>query len=157
MATFVFGQALGRIRSYVDNVIAGTPSTSRIIGVALVGTETQANLEDLDTLALVLANGNTAEALNTNYARAVVTAGNLSSTMNDTDNRWEGDQADILYSNVADHANDPWTHYLFGYSAVHGTDTDADIVPLTHHDLTIDPDGNPFSILIADFIRCASA
>jgi hypothetical protein len=36
------------------------------------------------------------------------------------------------------------------------TGTDADLIPLTKHDLTWTPDGNNFTLSIADFFRASS-
>lgn len=96
MADFVFNVAKGKINEYVARVVANDPANSALVIVGINTSEADGTLQDLDTLAAVLANGNTAELANTGYARTVYTDADLSApSPDDSNNRQEADMPDI--------------------------------------------------------------
>jgi hypothetical protein len=73
MANFPYNIALGRAVELYNRVDSNDPANSALIVAVINTTATDATLRDLDTLSAVLANANTAEVTNTNYARKVLT------------------------------------------------------------------------------------
>ena len=72
MADIIFNIAKGRLAAYVDRVVANDPANSAITVVILKTAAADAVLQDLDTLAAILA-GASVEADFTNYARKQLT------------------------------------------------------------------------------------
>ena len=141
MADFVYNIAKGRVAELYDRVDGNDPANSVLVLVAIVTTETDANLKDLDTRALVLANGNTAEATNGNYARITLDDTDLSAMApDDANDRMDLDIDDQTWSAIA--AGDNWTDILICYDPDSTGGTDADIIPLTQHDFSVTPDGS---------------
>lgn len=148
MADFVFNIAKGRVAELFERVAQNDPANSALIVVAIVTTETDATLKDLDTLSAVLANANTAEATNTNYARKTLTDADLSAiSPDDTNDRMDLDFADQTWSAVA--AGDNWTDLLICYDGDTTGGTDANIIPLTQHDFAVTPDGSDITAQLA--------
>lgn len=156
MADFVYNVAKGKIAEYVARVDGNDPTNSALVIVAIVTTATDATLKDLDTLAAVLADGNTAEATNTNYARIVLTDSDLAApSPDDANDRVDVDIADQTFSSIT--AGDNWTDLIICYDSDTTGGTDANIVPLTQHDFAVTPDGNDIlaQINAAGFFRAA--
>lgn len=154
MANQVFNIAKGRVAEFYNRVQSNDPANSALIVVAIVTTETDATLRDLDTLAAVLANANTAEATNSNYARKVLTDADLSAlAVDDSNDRMPLDCADQTWTAVG--AGDNWTDLLFCYDPDTTGGTDANIIPLTMHDFTVTPDGSDITVQVADFYRAS--
>ena len=140
MADFTFNVGLGKAREYHDRVANNDPTNSALVIVAIVTTATDATLRDLDTLAAVLADGNTAEATNTNYARKVLTDADLTaSSPDDTNNRVDLDFANQTFTSIA--VGDDWTDILICYDSDTTAGTDANIVPIDCFDYSVSPNG----------------
>ena len=73
MANQVFNIALGRMAEFYNRVDSNDPTNAALIVIAWVSTATDAVIKDLDDVAAVESDANTAEATNTNYARKVLT------------------------------------------------------------------------------------
>lgn len=154
MANFVFNIAKGRVAELYNRVKTNDGANSALVIVAVVTTETDATLRDLDTLGAVLANANTAEATNSGYARKVLTDADLDAlAVDDANDRMPCDLADQTWSAVA--AGDNWTDLLICYDPDTTAGTDADIIPLTCHDFSITADGTDVTAQIADFYRAS--
>lgn len=139
MADFVYNVAKGKVREYHDRVANNDPGTSLLTLVAVVSTETDANLIDLDNLSLVLANANTAEATNTGYARIQLSDAVISaSAADDANDRVDLDFADQTFSSIS--AGDNWTDLILCYDSA-GTDSDASMIPLVQFDFVVTPNG----------------
>lgn len=148
MADLVFNIAKGRIVQLYDNVDSNNPTNSALIVVAINTSATDATLKDLDTLSAVLADANTAEVTNTNYARKVLTDTELAAwAADDTNDRVDLDVPDQTWSAVA--AGDAWTDLLICYDGDTTAGTDANIIPLTMHDFAVTPDGSDITAQIA--------
>lgn len=148
MADFVFNIAKGRVAELFERVAQNDPTNSALIIVVINTSETDANLQDLDDLAAVLANANTVEVTNTNYARKTLTDADLSAiSPDDPNDRMDLDFADQIWSAVA--AGDNWTDLLVCYDGDTGAGTDADIIPLTQHDFSVTPDGSDITAQLA--------
>ena len=140
MADFRFNISKGKMREYHDRVSNNDPANSALILVVIDTSESDATLGDLDTLALVLANGNTAEVTNTNYARITLTDSDLTvSSPDDGNDRVDLDFSDQAWSSVA--AGDSWTDILLCYDSDTTGGTDANIIPVACYDFAVTPNG----------------
>lgn len=148
MADFVFNIALGRVAELANRVDQNDPTNSAFIIAVIDTSATDATLKDLDTLALVLADANTAEVTNTNYARKTLTDTDIAAlSPDDTNDRMEIDFADQTFSSIA--AGDSWTDLLVCYDGDTGAGTDANIIPMTQHDFAVTPDGSDITAQVA--------
>lgn len=141
MGDFVFNVAKGRVAELYNRVKTNDPTNAALILVAINTTATDATLKDLDTLALVLADGDTAEVTNTNYARKVLTDADLNALApDDTNDRMDLDFADPTWATIL--AGDAWTDILICFDPDTTGGADSAIIPLTQHDFSITPDGS---------------
>ncbi|MEH0586257.1 hypothetical protein QA942_20055 [Streptomyces sp. B21-106] len=146
MANLVFNRALGMVSYY-----ASLPAAND--GLILVplessGLETDAVLRDKDDLAAVVA-GTTNEQ--TTVGRK--TLASVTVTVDDTNDRVALDAADVTWTSPTGNAIGA---VVICYDPDTTTGTDADLIPLTKHDVTWTPDGNTFVLSIADFFRASS-
>lgn len=143
MGDFVFNVAKGRVAELYNRVKTNDPGPSGLMVVAINTSETDGNLKDLDTLAAVLANGNTAEVTNSGYARKILIDSDLNAlSPDDSNDRMDLDFADQAWSAVG--AGDGWTDLIVCYVPDVGSPMtpDSAIIPLTQHDFAITPDGS---------------
>lgn len=148
MANFVFNIAKGRVAELYNRVDTNDPANSGLTIVAINTAATDATLEDLDTLAAVLADGNTAEVTNTNYARKDLSDTSLDSfAADDIDDRVDLDIPNQTWSAIA--AGDAWTDLVVCYNPDITSDVDANIIPLTCHDFAVTPDGSDITAEVA--------
>ena len=144
MGNFVFNIAKGWVGYY-----ASLPATSDaliLIPLETSGLETDAVLMDKADFAAVVA-GTTNEQ--TTAGRK--TLASVTSAVDNTNDRWNVDAADVTYTAVA--ASNAISSWVVCYDGDTGTGTDANLIPLTKHDLAWTPDGNNFTINIADIFR----
>jgi hypothetical protein len=142
MADFVFNIAKGKVREYHDRVAGNDPANSAFIVVSINTSELDANLIDLDTLALVLANVNTDEVANTGYARVVLDNTDISaSSPDDGNDRVDLDFADIDFGAITDDDVD-WTDLLLCYDSDTTGGDDTNIIPMIQFDFPIMIDGS---------------
>jgi hypothetical protein len=148
MADFVFNISKGRAAELFKRVDDGDPANSRLLVVAINTTATDATLLDLDTLAAVLADANTAEVTNTGYARKTITAADIAYAPDDANDRVDLDIPDQVWSAVA--AGTAWTDLLICYIPDGVTPgADSTVIPLSQHDFPITPDGSDITAQIA--------
>ncbi|MGQ5576311.1 hypothetical protein [Streptomyces sp. ECR3.8] len=146
MASIVFNQALGRIAH-----LAGLPAANDgliLIALEAAGLETDTVLRDKDTLADILAGATNEQTSVGRKPLASVTV-----TVDDTNDRVSIDAADVTWTTPT---GNPVGAVLICYDPDTTTGTDADLIPLTKHDLTWSPDGNNFTLTVADFCRISS-
>lgn len=143
MSSFTFNVAKGKIAEYAARVEANDPTNSAFVVVLLASTglESAATLRDMDTLAAVVA-GTTNEATNTGYSRKTLANGSLTITLDDTNDRVDVDFADQTWTAVANDGTGAIGALLVCYDSDTTSGTDANIIPLTYHDLVITPDGS---------------
>jgi hypothetical protein len=147
MANIVFNVALGRVAS-----LAALPAANDalvLVPLEAAGLETDAVLRDKDDLAAVVA-GTTNEQ--TSVGRKTLSS--VTVTVNDTNDRIEVDAADVTWTSPT---GNPVGAVVVCYDPDTTSGTDADLIPLTKHDLTWTPDGSNFTLSIADFYRSTSA
>jgi len=148
MADFVYNVAKGRVAEFYNRVDLNDPANAALVLVVIDSSALDATLADIDTLALVLADGNTAEVTNVNYARILLTDADLTAfAPDDANDRVDLDFADQTYTAVV--AGDSWTDLLVCYDSDSTGGTDANIVPCTQHDFVVVPDGSDITAQLA--------
>lgn len=146
MANGVFNVAKGRVNELIERVEQDDPSGCEIQLKLLKTAEADATLEDYDTFSALLAGSNT-EADFTNYATISLTASDVSRTVDDSGNTQYSVITDQTWSSAGGASNNTIVKLVVCYDPL-GTDVDANLIPLTHHDFSATTNGND---LIADF------
>ncbi|MEU3507706.1 hypothetical protein ABZ733_07220 [Streptomyces longwoodensis] len=148
MATIVFNTALGRVAS-----LAALPAANDaliLIALEASGLETDAVLRDKDDFAAVVA-GSTNEQ--TTVGRK--TLAGVAVTVDDTNDRVSISATNVTWSSPT---GNPVGAVVICYDPDTTGGTDADLIPLTKHDLTWTPDGNAFTLNVSgDFYRATSS
>ena len=146
MANIVFNIALGRVAS-----LAALPAANdALVAVPLeaAGLVTDATMRDYDDLTALLAGASNEQ---TTMGRKTLTG--VTVTVDDTLDRVAIDCADITWTAATGNAVGA---VVICYDPDTTTGTDADLVPLTKHDVVLTPDGNNFTLSVADFYRASS-
>jgi hypothetical protein len=146
MSNLVFNTALGRVAS-----LAALPAANdALIAVPLesTGLVNDATMRDYDDLAAILAGASNEQASMGRKTLASVTV-----TVDDTNDRVAIDCADITWTAASGNAVGA---VVICYDPDTTGGTDADLVPLTKHDVALTPDGNSFTLSVADFYRATS-
>ena len=132
--------ALGRNVQLYKNVDENNPATAVLTLVVIDTSASDAALKDLDTLAAILGDVNTAEVTNTNYARKFLTDADIVAfAPDDTNDEAVLDFPDQTFTAIA--AGDGWTDMITCYDEL-GTNVDANLEPMTIQDLISTPDGS---------------
>lgn len=157
MADFVFNIAKGKVAEYAARINANDPTNS-VFHIALWNTSaTDATLRDLDTIAAIESDANTAEltsGTNANYVRKTLNdASSITITVDDTNDRVDVDCPDQTWTALG--AGTAVTDLSFGYDSDSTGGTDANEVPCTWHDFPVTPDGSDVVAQIAVFFRAA--
>jgi hypothetical protein len=136
MADFVSNIALGRVRTYFDNVDANTPANSALVVVLLkaTGLEADSVLRDYDNLSLLLAATND-EADFTNYARKVLTDADIGPfAQDDTNDRLDIDINDITWTSAGGATNNTLGKLVICYDDDTTAGTDTALIPVLFYD-----------------------
>jgi len=141
MANQVMNIALGRVAELYKRVDENDPANSAIIIIAWNTTATDATIKDLDTVAAIEADANSAEVTNSGYARKVLTDADIVAfAPDDANDRVDLDMPDQTFTAVA--AGSAWTDLCSNYDSDTTGGADSNIVPMTWHDFAITPDGS---------------
>lgn len=146
MSNIVFNIALGRVAS-----LAALPAANdALIAVPLeaAGLVTDATMRDYDDLATLLAGASNEQTTMGRKTLAGVTV-----TVDDTNDRVAVDCADITWTSATGNAVGA---VVICYDPDTTTGTDADLIPLTKHDVAMTPDGSSYTLTVADFFRASS-
>lgn len=146
MANVVFNVALGRVAH-----LASLPAANDglvLIPLEASGLEADAVLRDKDTF-VDLVSGSTNEQ--TTVGRKPLSG--VTVTVDDTNDRVAIDAADVTWPAPT---GNPVGAVVICYDPDTTAGTDADLIPLTKHDVTWSPDGNSFTLAVADFYRSTS-
>lgn len=147
MASIVFNVALGRVAT-----LAALPAANDaliMVPLEATGLVADSTMRDYDTLADILAGASNEQ---TTVGRQTLSGATV--TINDTDNRVDIDVANVTWTSPTGNAVGA---VVICYDPDTTTGTDADLIPLTKHDLSWTPDGNNFALTITDFCRVSSA
>lgn len=147
MANLVFNVSLGRLAYYTSLPAANDALV--MVPLESSGLETDAVLRDKTDLASLVA-GTTNEQ--TTVGRK--TLASVTVTVDNTNDRVALDAADVTWTAPTGNAVGA---VVICYDPDTTVGTDADLIPLTKHDLSWTPDGNNFTLTIADFARANSA
>lgn len=157
MADGVFNVSKGRVNEYVARVAGNDPTDSALVVVLLQVAEADGTLQDYDDLAAILAGSNT-EADFTNYARVVLTDADVSAPTPDDTNDWQAaDIPDQTWAAAGGTTDNTLVKLVICYDPDSTGGTDADLVPLTHHDFAVTTDGTDLLAQIdaSGFFRAA--
>jgi hypothetical protein len=135
MSAFTFNQALGREVELYNRVQTNDPANSALIMVVLAaaGLEADAVLKDAATLAAVVA-GSTNEVTNTGYARKTLTDAVLAAfSVDETLDQILLTLPIQTFASIS--AGDAWSKVLICYDGDTTSGTDANIIPVTAHDI----------------------
>ena len=147
MATITFNIALGRVPYYASLPAANDGLV--LIPLESSGLEADSVLRDKDDFAAVVAGTTNEQTTVGRKSLASVTV-----TVDDTNDRVALDCADVTWTSPTGNAVGA---VVICYDPDTTTGTDADLIPLTKHDLTWTPDGNNFTLTISDFFRASAS
>jgi len=152
MANIVFNIAKGRVGEYFNRVKSNDPANSAIILVPLSATDTEANLQDLDDLASVIAAApNEAGA---SWGRKTLTDADLAAIApDDVNNRFPAPLPQVTWT--APVAGQNTVGLLVCYDGDTTAGTDANIIPLVHCDFAVTADGNDVVLNAGDCYRAS--
>lgn len=146
MANQVMNIARGRIGYYMTDALGLAGANSRMVIVVLEATEADDTLNNYDDLGALLGAAGNTEATATNYAREETAAAGITVNVDDTANDAEAvKDADNTWTSVTGNA---FVKLLCNYDSDNAAGTDANIVPMTHHDFSVTPNGGDIT---ADF------
>jgi hypothetical protein len=151
VANFTFNIAKGRVVELLRRVDTNTPADAKLLLVPLSASDTEANLQDLDTLSAVLA-ATPNEATAGGWNRKTLTDADIASgdyDVDDTANAGEASVPQQTWTSVA--AGNNTTGLLVCYTEV-ASPADTDWIPLTHHDFAVTTDGNNVVLNAGDFL-----
>lgn len=136
MAAITFNIAKGREVEFYNNVQTNSPANSAFIMMVLAtGSVGLQGLLDFDTFAAILAGGYT-EVTNTGYSRKTVTDSTLTAwAPDDAANRTTLYMPTQTFAGIA--AGSVWDIGVIGYDPDTTGGTDANIIPVTAHELRI--------------------
>lgn len=150
MADIVFNVAKGRVNELHNRVDGSDPTNAVLVQVLLKTVQADATLRDYDTLdAILTAGGGTAnvECDFTNYARNVLDDTEVTATApDDTNDRQDAEVPDWVIASAGGATNNTLVKLLICYDSDSTGGTDANIVPLTAHDLTETTNGQQLTV-----------
>jgi hypothetical protein len=145
MANYVFGAAaLGKVASYVQNVLDG--GNDAIIWIPMSSSGTAEQAEALTDFAAVEADANFAEQAAASWGRITQdeTGDGLAVTFDATNNRVECDSNDLVWA--APLAGNNTTGVIACYDPDTTTGTDSTLVPLVHLDMAVTANGQQVTL-----------
>lgn len=153
MANFVYNISKGRVAELANRVNANDPTNSILIVHPFNTTATDAVLIDLNDIAAIEADANTAEITPTaTFRKLLDQTGGVTVTTDDTNDRVDVDIPDQTWTAVTGTA---WTDLIFSYDNDSTVTAEASLVPLTQHDFAITPDGSDITAQVAVFYRAS--
>ncbi|WP_249402058.1 hypothetical protein [Streptomyces sp. YIM 121038] len=132
--------------------LASLPATNdALIAVPIEtsGIVSDATMRDYDDLQTLLAGASNEQTTMGRKTLASVTV-----TVDDTNDRVAVDCADITWTAATGNAI---SAVVICYDPDTTSGTDADLIPLTKHDVSMTPDGSDFTLTVADLFRATSA
>lgn len=144
MGDVQFNIAKAKSGYYLDQVGIGN---ARLIAVLLKasGLEADATLVDHDTLSALLA-GTSDECTFTNYARKTISS--VTNTVDDTNNWFNSDTADLTWTAAGGASNDNIGAIVFCYDSDITSGTDANVIPLFKMDYVETTTGSDLQVII---------
>jgi hypothetical protein len=154
MANYVFNIAKGRIVEYYNRVESNDPANSALVLIPLSVQGSEAEAQDYDTVAAVLA-GTSDEQTGGGWARKSLTDAELAAlpAPDDTNNRYAVAVPSVTWT--APTAGSDTVALLIAYDSDTTGGTDASLIPLTSHTFTVTADGNDVILNVGDFLRAS--
>jgi hypothetical protein len=153
MADFMFNVAKGRVVEFFNRVQSNDPANSAIILVPLSASDTEANAQDADTLTAALATAMN-EQTGGSWVRKTLTNTELSAiAVDDTNNRFPATLPEVTWTTPT--AASDTTGLLVCYDSDTTGGTDANIIPISHHDFAVTADGNDVILNTGDAVRAS--
>lgn len=148
MANQVFNISKGRFAHWAT--LPAASDALIVVPIETTGLEGDDTLNNHDNLSVLLAAANNEQ---TTLGRKTVSA-SVTVTVDDTNNWVDVDMPDQVWTAGTGNAI---SKLLICYDGDTGAGSDTDILPLTHHDFTITPDGSDITaqIAVAGFARAA--
>jgi hypothetical protein len=140
MGNIVFNIAKGKVGYY-----AGLPAANdALIAVPLEtsGIVSDATMKDIDDLSTLLAGATNEQT--SNMTRK--TLASVTSVVNDTDDRWDVDAADITWTAATGNAV---SAVVICYDPDTTGGTDSDLIPLVKLDMVVTPSGGDITLVFA--------
>lgn len=139
MPDFIFNIAKGKVGQYIQNVKDGSPANSRLrlIPIETTGLEADATLKDHDELNALLAGTSNEQ---TTMGRKVITAANLTLTLDDTNDRFDVDMVDVTWTAATGNAISALILVYCPDGVTPGADTT--FIPLIDFAFVVTPDGS---------------
>lgn len=152
MANFTFNIAKGRVAEFFNRVDSNDPANSAIVLIPLAVGDTQANLQDLDDVATILAG--TPNEAGASWGRKTLTDAQLSAlTPDDTNDRMPASIPSVTWT--APTTGQDTVALLVAYDSDTTAGTDSNIIPLTYHDFAVTADGNDVVLNAGDVFRAS--
>lgn len=145
VADIVLNVAKGRLAYYASLPAANDALV--MVPLESSGLVADATMRDYDTLADILAGASNEQTTVGRKTLASVTA-----TVDDTNDRVNLDAADVVWTAGTGNAVGA---VVICYDPDTTAGTDADLVPLTKHDVAWTPDGTDFTLTVSDFARAS--
>lgn len=141
MANYAFNIVKGRAVELHNRVESNDPAASALILVPLSASDTEANAQDADTLTAALATAIN-EQTGGSWVRKTLTDTELAAfpAPDDTNNRYDVSLPSVTWT--APTAGSDTTGLLVCYDSDTAGGTDANILPVSHHDFAVTADGN---------------
>ena len=158
MADMPFNIALGRAVEFYNRVESNDPTDAVLTIVLFKVSEADDTLADYATLGDIISGSNT-EADFTNYARIELSAVELAAlpAPDDGNNRIDIDIPDQTWTTAGGATNNTLTKLVICYDSDSTGGTDANIIPISHHDFVLTTDASDITAQInaAGFYRAA--
>jgi hypothetical protein len=139
MADFMFNISKGRAVEFFNRVDSNDPTNSAIILVPMSQSGTEAQGQDLATLAAVEADANFAEQT-TSWTRKTLTDSDLAAiAVDNTNNRFPATLPSVTWTGPT--AANNVTGLLVCYDSDTTGGTDSNIIPISHHTFAVTADG----------------
>jgi hypothetical protein len=150
----MFNIAKGRFVEYFNRVDSNDPAASAIVLVPLSASGTEAQGQDLATLAAVEADANFAERTTGSWVRKVLTDTELAAIAVDNgNNRFPATIPSVTFTTPA--AANNTTGLLVCIDLDTAAGTDSNIIPICHLDFAVTTDGNDVIINAGDVARAS--
>lgn len=156
MADFAFNVKKGFIAGLVERVDLNDPANSAIILVPLSASGSEAQGQDLATLAAVEADANFAEQAAGSWVRKTLTDADFAGTDYAPDNA--NNRVNVKVPAVtwtSPDAGSNTTGLLVCYDSDTTGGADSAIIPLTHHTFAVTADENDVVLNAGDFLRAS--
>jgi hypothetical protein len=153
VANYMFNISKGRAVEFFNRVDSNDPANSAIILVPCSASDTEANAQDADDLTAALATAIN-EQTGGGWVRKTLTDTNLSAiAVDDTNNRFPATLPSVTWTAPA--AANNTTGLLVCYDSDTTAGTDANIIPISHHDFAVTTDGNDVVLNAGDVVRAS--